>query len=119
MINNIKKSLCIISKETYGEYNIHDIQTNSAWTKNPYNDYAIVPEDMIENIIETRGFCDIELNEEGTEVISFISREIPEIPEPEQEPTEIEKLQKENESLKQQISDLEDCLIEVGQIIYV
>lgn len=77
-----KDTLCVISIETFGEYAVHDIQTSSAWSSNPYKDYAIVPSDMVESIMETRGFCDIVLNEEGTEVVSFTAREIPDIPEP-------------------------------------
>ena len=71
---------CVISKDTFGEYNVHDIQTNSAWGENPYPDYAVVPDDMVTAIMETGGFCDIELNEDGTEVVEFTAREIPEIP---------------------------------------
>lgn len=71
---------CVISKDTFGEYAVRDIQTNSAWSENPYEDYAVVPDDMVTEIMETRGFCDIELNEDGTEVVSFTAREIPEIP---------------------------------------
>ena len=40
---------------------------------------------MVEDILATRGFCDITV-EDGT-VISFVAREIPEIPETEVEPT--------------------------------
>ena len=78
---------CVISKSVYGEYAVHDIQTNSSWGENPYGEeYAVVPDDMVQAILETRGFCDIELNEDGTEVVEFTAREIPEIPvqEPEQ-----------------------------------
>lgn len=79
---------CVISKATFGDYNVRDIQTNSAWGANPYgNDYAVVPDDMVTDILETRGFCDIVLNEDGTEVVSFTAREIPEIPVAEAEPT--------------------------------
>ncbi|MBP3630510.1 MAG: hypothetical protein J6J23_03365 [Clostridia bacterium] len=78
---------CVISKETFGEYAVRDIQTNSAWGVNPYgDDYAIVPDNMVQDILATRGFCDISLNDEGTEVISFTAREIPNIPEPEPTP---------------------------------
>ena len=80
-----KNPFCVISKDTFGDYNMRDIQTNEAWTKNPYEDYAVVPDDMISSIMETCGFCDIVLNEDGTEVVSFTAREIPEIP-PEDEP---------------------------------
>ena len=71
---------CVISKATFGEYAVRDIQTTSGWSENPYGeDYAVVPDDMVQAILETRGFCDIELNEDGTEVVSFTAREIPEI----------------------------------------
>ena len=86
-----KNPFCVISVETFGEYSVHDIQTNSAWTYNPYGKgYAIVPDEMVETMMKTRGFCDIKLNEDGTEVISFTAKEIPEIPEPEAAPTEDE-----------------------------
>lgn len=79
---------CVISKDTFGEYAVRDIQTNSAWSSNPYGeDYAIVPDDMVRDIMETNGFCDIVLNEGGTEVVSFTALEKPVIPEPEPEPT--------------------------------
>lgn len=78
---------CVISKATFGEYAVRDIQTNSAWSENPYEDYAVVPDDMVVSILETGGFCDIVLNEDGTEVVSFTAREIPEIPQEEPGPT--------------------------------
>lgn len=86
---NIRKNpFCVISKATFGDYAAHDIQTNSAWGRNPYGeDYAVVPDDMVGDILATRGFCDIELNEDGTEVVNFTALEIPEIPEPEPEPS--------------------------------
>ena len=81
-------AFCVISKATYGDYAVRDIQTNSAWSGNPYgSDYAVVPDDMVEDILATRGFCDIVLNEDGTEIVSFTAREIPEIPEQEREPS--------------------------------
>lgn len=83
-----KNPFCVISKATYGDYAVRDIQTNNAWSSNPYGeDYAVVPDDLVEGILATRGFCDIELNDDGTEVVSFTALEIPEIPEPEPEPS--------------------------------
>lgn len=83
-----KNPICVISVETFGEYGVHSVQTSTAWSENPYSEgYAIVPDDMVQDIMDTRGFCDIELNEDGTEVISFAAREIPVIEEPEPEPT--------------------------------
>lgn len=84
-----KNPFCVISIETFGEYAMHDIQTNSSWASNPYENYVVVPDEMVEAIMETSGFCDIVLNEDGTEVASFTAREIPNIPvEPEVEPIE-------------------------------
>jgi hypothetical protein len=86
--NTRKNPFCVISKATYGDYAVRDIQTNNAWSGNPYgSDYAVVPDDLVEGILATRGFCDIVLNEDGTEVVEFTALEIPEIPEPEPEPS--------------------------------
>ena len=83
-----KNRFCVISIDTFGDHAVHDIQTNSAWTENPYSEgYAVVPDDMVPAILETHGFCQIVLNEDETEVVSFVAREIPAIPEKEPEPT--------------------------------
>jgi hypothetical protein len=85
---------CVISKNTFGEYAVRDIQTNSAWGANPYgNDYAVVPDDMVTEILETRGFCDIVLNEEETEVVEFTAREIPEIPVEPVQPSQLDVIE--------------------------
>lgn len=89
-----KNPFCVISKATFGDYAVRDIQTNSAWSGNPYGvDYAIVPDAIVPDIIETKGFCDIVLNEEGTEVVSFTAREIPEIPESVNEPSQLDRIE--------------------------
>lgn len=88
-----KNPFCVISKATFGDYEVHDIQTNTAWSKNPYSEkYAVVPDDMVESIMATCGYCDLVLNDDGTEVVSFAALEIPEIPEPEAEPTPEERI---------------------------
>ena len=84
---------CVISKNTFGEYAVRDIQTNSAWGANPYEDYAVVPDEMVTEIMETKGFCDIVLNEDGTEVVEFTAREIPEIPVPTPEPSQLDLIE--------------------------
>lgn len=85
--------LCVISKEAYGDYAMHDIQTNSGWIENPYGEgYAVVPDEMVQDIMATKGFCDVVLNDEGTEVVAFTAREIPKIKTPEPEPTAEDKL---------------------------
>ena len=88
-----KNNFCVISKDTFGEHAIHSIQTNSGWAKNPYGkEYAVVPDHMVQNIMATKGYCDIVLNEDGTEVVSFTAREIPIIPKPEKPVSVIEQL---------------------------
>lgn len=78
---------CVISKEG-NENGWHDLQTNSSWSGNPYGEeYAVVPDDMVEAILETCGYCDLELSEDGTEVVAFTPLEIPVTPEREPEPT--------------------------------
>lgn len=94
--NNIREyPITVISLKTYGEHNVHDIQQNSAWTQNPYSDYAIVPDKMVEGILKTKGYCDIALNTEETEIISFAAREILAQVEHENIPTTTELIQAE------------------------
>jgi hypothetical protein len=106
---------CVISKETFGRYAVRDIQTNSGWSENPYGDgYAVVPDDMVADILATKGFCDIELNEDGTEVVGFTPLEIPEIPKPKPEPTAEERIAE----LEAQNEMLMSCVLEMSEIVY-
>lgn len=106
---------CVISKNTFGEYAVRDIQTNASWGANPYGeDYAVVPDEMVLAILETRGFVDIELNKDGTEVVAFTPLEIPEIPEPAPEPTAEERIAE----LEAQNEMLMSCLLEMSEIVY-
>lgn len=90
---------CVISKFTW-ENGGRDIQKNSGWGANPYlEDYAIVPDEMVPDIEETRGFCDIVLSEDGTEVVEFTAREIPEFPTEEPKPTQEERIAELEENL--------------------
>lgn len=95
-----KNPLCIISLATFGDHAMHDIQANTGWTKNPYDkDYVVVPDDMVESIMATQGYCDITLNKEKTEVVSFVVREIPKSPAPEQPVDKIDQLRADIEYL--------------------
>ena len=99
-----KNPICVVSKETFGEYGARDIQTNSGWYGNPYGDaYALVPDEFVADMLATKGFCDIELNEEGTEIVSFTEREIPEMPEVERQPTTEERLAALEKAMLEQI----------------
>lgn len=106
---------CVISKSVYGEYAVHDIQTNSAWGENPYGeDYAVVPDEMVLAIEETRGFCDIVLNEDETEVVEFTAVEIPEIPSEEPEPTLEERVTTLEETVALQTENEAELLYQVS-----
>ena len=87
-----KNNFCVVAKEA-DENGWRSIQTNSTWSSNPYGEtFAVVPDDMVPAIMKTMGFCDILLNEDGTEVVEFTATEIPDFPEPEYEPTAEERL---------------------------
>ena len=112
---------CVISKAVYEvkdingkNHDFHLIETNSAWGENPYEDYAVVPDEMVLAIQETRGFCDITLNEDGTEVVGFTAREIPEIPQEEPQPTAEDRIAE----LEMQNTMLMECVLEMSEIIY-
>lgn len=70
----------VISKSTFGSYNVRDIQCNANWDCCPYSDYALIPDGLVEGILATKGYCDITLNSAGTEVVSFTARTIPSVP---------------------------------------
>lgn len=68
----------VISLNTYGNYHVRDIQVNTSWEDNPYpGTHAIIPEHLIDDIIKTNGFCDIVLNDDKTELVSFIPKQKP------------------------------------------
>ena len=54
---------------------------------------------MVTEIMETRGFCYIVLNEEGTDVVEFTALPIQEIPVPTPEPTAEERIAELEENL--------------------
>lgn len=67
----------VISKATFGDCNVRDIQCNANWCSCPYSDYALIPDNLVDGILATCGYCDITLNSDGTEVVSFVAREKP------------------------------------------
>lgn len=82
-----KNPLCVICK-TPNENGWHDIQTNSAWSTNPYGDeYAEVLDELVEGAMETYGYLIPTFNEERTKLVDYKPTEIPVFPEPEHEPT--------------------------------
>ena len=71
----------VISKSTFGSYNVRDIQCNANWDCCPYSDYALIPDSLVDGVLATKGYCDIVLTEDGGTVASFTAREIPSVPE--------------------------------------
>lgn len=86
--------------------------------------YAIIPNDMA--IPSSFPFVDIEV--EGNKVVSMVEREVPPIESMPYVPTtedRVAELEKENKLLKaqakmadEQMSFLEDCLLEMADIVY-
>ena len=82
-----KNPFCVIKIEA-NENGWHDLQSNSSWSSNPYGDeFVEVEDELVESIMETAGYCDITLNEEGTKCIAFVPTEKPVVPEPEPTPS--------------------------------
>ena len=63
-----KNPFCVISIEA-DKNGMHYIQTNSGWTENPYSDYVVVPDEMVQDILKTKGYCEFETADE--DVIGF------------------------------------------------
>ena len=105
---------CIIAKERWANGG-YDIQTNSSWSSNPDPDnFVVVPDDMVQDIQETCGFCDIILNDDGTEVVSFTALEKPVFPE--SEPV-LTAEQKRIAELEEQVANTENALIEIYEMM--
>lgn len=70
----------VISKSTCGSYDVRDIQCNANWDCCPYSDYALIPDNLVDGILATQGYCDITLSDDGTAVTGFTARAIPDVP---------------------------------------
>ena len=69
-----------------GENGHHHFQSQSHRTECWLDGYIAVPSEFEETVFGCIGFCDIELNEAGTEIVNVTALEVPE-PEPIEEPT--------------------------------
>lgn len=47
------------------------------WDDIQHNGFAIFPDEMIDGIVDCDGFCDLELSEDGTKIVSFVAKELP------------------------------------------
>jgi len=111
-----KNPFCVISIEA-DKNGMHYIQTNSGWTENPYSDYVVVPDEMVQDILKTKGYCEFETKDENIIDFEWVKNEetgkpekvekvvgtrkvvskwtagiIPEVEEPEQPISETERL---------------------------
>lgn len=89
-----KSPFCVISRAAFGQYAVHDIQTNSAWSANPYGDaYAVVPDELVEAVMETGGFLEPVWSGDGTELAGFAPLDKPELPAAEEQPSLLDQIE--------------------------
>ena len=126
----------VISKRNPRMPVAREILTNIEFDEGAYKTFAVIPDNLLDGILETRGWCELELSDDGKTVVNFIATEIPEyIRKRKEEPTleeRIAALAEENATLKEekamqeaQISALcdqmdfyEDCIVEMAEVIY-
>ena len=85
-----KNPFCVISK-TANENGWYDIQTNSAWSCNPYGDgYAEVLDELVDGAMATGGYLIPTFSEDGIKMIDYTATEKPEFPEPEETPSQLD-----------------------------
>jgi hypothetical protein len=65
----------------------HYFQSQSHRTECWMDGYIAVPSKFEETVFECLGFCDIELNEDGTEIINVTALDVPELEPSYSEPT--------------------------------
>lgn len=71
MVNIIRKRISKIKAAK-------EIILNVEWDAEIYKNFAIIPDNLLEGILATKGWCDLELSEDGKTVIGFTATEIPE-----------------------------------------
>ena len=126
----------VISKIKTRFPSARDIQIGIEWDDEICSIFAVIPDELLDGILATGGWCDVEVSEDGKTVVNFTATEIPEyIRKREEEPTvdeRIDALEKENATLKEekamqeaQISALcdqmdfyEECIVEMAEVIY-
>ena len=84
-----KNDFCVISLEC-NENGWYDIQTNSAWSAIPYDGYAEVLDELVEDAKATCGYCIPTFNVDRTKCICITPTEIPVFPEEEPQPTQLD-----------------------------
>ena len=84
-----KNDFCIILK-TPNENGWYDIQKNSAWSAIPSDEWAEVLDELVEGAFATGGYLIPTFSEDGTKMIDYKPTEIPKLPEPETQPTQLD-----------------------------
>jgi hypothetical protein len=70
-----------------GIYHRRQIIIGVEYDEEQHKSFAIFPDSMIEGLLATEGFCELELSEDGKEVVSFTALEIPDFMKESSEPT--------------------------------
>lgn len=131
-MSNEKKNVNIIYKMStsmdapfassdIGIYHRRQIIIGVEYDEEQHKSFAIFPDSMIEGLLATEGFCELELSEDGKEVVSFTPLEIPEYAKKPTEPTAEERiaaLEEQNVALEEQNMMLMECILEMSEIIY-
>ena len=93
MTENMRKNpFCVICK-TPNENGWYDIQNNSAWSAIPYDGYAEVLDELVESAMETGGYLIPTFSADGTKMVDFVATEIPVLPDPEPEATQLDLIE--------------------------
>lgn len=102
-------------------YQRRQISIGVEYDEEQHESFAIFPDSMIDELLATEGFCELELSEDGKEVISFTPLEIPDYAKEPTEPTAEERiaaLEEQNVALEEQNMMLMECILEMSEIIY-
>lgn len=77
----------IIYKMNFPFPSKREIRIGVEYNEEQHKSFAIFPDPMIDGILATQGLCDLELSEDGKEVVSFTALEIPDFMKESSEPT--------------------------------
>lgn len=91
-----------------------EIRVGVEYDEEQHKSFAIIPDSMLEEILATEGLCDLELSEDGTEVVSFTALEVPDFMKGASEPSTEERIA----ALEEENAMLLECVLEMSEVIY-
>ena len=68
----------VIRKKPLRRPSAREIQIGIEWDDEAYKNYAIITDELLDGILATGGWCDLELSADGKTVVGFTATEIPE-----------------------------------------